>query len=157
MVTEDDKKEAMICNFAVLLINEEDFGLLTKMNEEHEKVFVLYDFQSGNLGNIEQKEFLDLADIIDNLDIYHEDYIYRSLTEREEANEKIDIDDFDYVASKFLENDKITEVLKTINVDKYFNLTKVSHELDFSNSDCISYVSELLNEDKNKEKTEIEM
>ena len=157
MVTEDDKKEAMICNFAVLLINEEDFGLLTKMNEEHEKVFVLYDFQSGNLGNIEQKEFLDLADIIDSLDIYHEDYIYRSLTEREEANEKIDIDDFDYVASKFLENDKITEVLKTINVDKYFNLTKVSHELDFSNSDCISYVSELLNEDKNKEKTEIEM
>lgn len=157
MVTEDDKKEAMICNFAVLLINEEDFGLLTKMNEEHEKVFVLYDFQSGNLGNIEQKEFLDLADIIDSLDIYHEDYIYRSLTEREEANEKIDIDDFDFVASKFLENDKITEVLETINVDKYFNLTKVSHELDFSNSDCISYVSELLNEDKNKEKTEIEM
>lgn len=157
MVTEDDKKEAMICNFAVLLINEEDFGLLTKMNEEHEKVFVLYDFQSGNLGNIEQKEFLDLADIIDGLDIYHEDYIYRSLTEREEANEKIDIDDFDFVASKFLENDKITEVLKTINVDKYFNLTKVSHELDFSNSDCISYVSELLNDAKNKENIEIEM
>ena len=157
MVTKDDKKEAMICNFAVLLINEEDFGLLTKMNEEHEKVFVLYDFQSGNLGNIEQKEFLDLADIIDGLDIYHEDYIYRSLTEREEANEKIDIDDFDFVASKFLENDKITEVLKTINVDKYFNLTKVSHELDFSNSDCISYVSELLNDAKNKENIEIEM
>ena len=157
MVTEDDKKEAMICNFAVLLINEEDFGLLTKMNEEHEKVFVLYDFQSGNLGNIEQKEFLDLADIIDGLDIYHEDYIYRSLTEREEANEKIDIDDFDFVASKFLKNDKITEVLKTINVDKYFNLTKVSHELDFSNSDCISYVSELLNDAKNKENIEIEM
>ena len=157
MVTKDDKKEAMICNFAVLLINEEDFGLLTKMNEEHEKVFVLYDFQSGNLGNIEQKEFLDLADIIDSLDIYHEDYIYRSLTEREEANEKIDIDDFDFVASKFLENDKITEVLKTINVDKYFNLTKVSHELDFSNSDCISYVSELLNDAKNKENIEIEM
>ncbi len=157
MVTEDDKKEAMICNFAVLLINEEDFGLLTKMNEEHKKVFVLYDFQSGNLGNIEQKEFLDLADIIDGLDIYHEDYIYRSLTEREEANEKIDIDDFDFVASKFLENDKITEVLKTINVDKYFNLTKVSHELDFSNSDCISYVSELLNDAKNKENIEIEM
>lgn len=151
MITENEKQELMVLNFAILLINQEDFGILTKMNNDKEKIFVLYDYQKGNLGNINQKEFNNYGEIIDSLDIYHEDYIYRSLEERESIGEKIDKDDFDFVAKRFLESDEITSILKSIDVDKHFELTKLSHSYDYDDHASVLYISDMLSEEKDKD------
>ena len=151
MITENEKQELMVLNFAILLINQEDFGILTKMNNDKEKIFVLYDYQKGNLGNINQKEFNNYGEIIDSLDIYHEDYIYRSLEERESIGEKIDKDDFDFVAKRFLESDEITSISKSIDVDKHFELTKLSHSYDYDDHASVLYISDMLSEEKDKD------
>lgn len=39
------------------------------------------DRQGGNLGGIEQEQFNTIADIVDRMDAYHNDYILRSLEE----------------------------------------------------------------------------
>ena len=43
--------------------------------------FFITDLQGANLGNIESCYFNDLDNIISNLTIYHEDYIYRPIEE----------------------------------------------------------------------------
>lgn len=51
----------------------------------------LIDLQGGNLGNIESEKFNNFDDIIERLEIYHYDYIVRSLEEEYNINES----DFD--------------------------------------------------------------
>ena len=57
--------------------------------------FKLIDKQGGNLGNIESEQFDNLASIIDRLDIYHNDYLYKSFEERKNAGEVIERNDWD--------------------------------------------------------------
>ena len=51
----------------------------------------VYDRQGGNLGDIESEKFNTFDDIIERMDIYHNDYIVRALEEINDVNES----DFD--------------------------------------------------------------
>lgn len=50
-------------------------------NDEEGEVYVLIDNQHANLGGIENERFSTIPAIIDRLDIYYNDYIYRDLEE----------------------------------------------------------------------------
>ncbi len=42
--------------------------------------------QGANLGGIENETFYNLADVINRMDIYHNDYLYRPFEERRDAD-----------------------------------------------------------------------
>lgn len=42
----------------------------------------VYDIQGGNLGNIEAERFDNFNELMERLDIYHQDYIIKDLEER---------------------------------------------------------------------------
>lgn len=48
---------------------------------DEENYWRVIDRQGGNLGGIEQEQFNTIADIVDRMDAYHNDYILRSLEE----------------------------------------------------------------------------
>lgn len=135
-----ERLENLLDEFAT--INDELDTLLnpdTKVSEEENKVmsfvsdilalyefdidtqgslFRLYDIQWWNLWDIEWDRFETLAEVIGRLWIYHEDYIYRSLEEREEAGEKIKNDDRDLTVKHFIENDNVAKILEEITPRK---------------------------------------
>jgi len=112
-----------IVQFFRQIINEYDFELIVDTSKN---VFRLNDIQGGNLGNIEQEEFHTLADIIDRLEIYHQDYIYRSLEDRENAGEIISKDDWDLVAKRYIESDLVQNILAKINAKEYEEMINIS-------------------------------
>ena len=71
----ENKNVLITVGFFNQLLELYEFELYTKTNKENKKVFMLNDIQGGNLGGIEQEEFETLEDIMERLDIYHEDYI----------------------------------------------------------------------------------
>ena len=50
-------------------------------NDDEGEVYALIDNQHANLGDIENERFSTIPAIIDRLDIYYVDYIYRDLEE----------------------------------------------------------------------------
>lgn len=50
-------------------------------NDDEGEVYALIDNQHANLGGIENERFSNIPAIIDRLDIYYVDYIYRDLEE----------------------------------------------------------------------------
>lgn len=48
---------------------------------DEENYWRVIDRQGGNIGGIEQDQFNTIADIVDRMEIYHNDYILRSLEE----------------------------------------------------------------------------
>lgn len=50
-------------------------------NTDEGTVYILIDNQKANLGGIENERFSNIAGIVDRLDIYYVDYIYRDLEE----------------------------------------------------------------------------
>ena len=50
-------------------------------NDDESEVYALIDNQHANLGGIENERFSTIPAIIDRLDIYYVDYIYRDLEE----------------------------------------------------------------------------
>lgn len=53
--------------------------------ESHEGVWSIYDRQGANLGNINEDRFDNAGQILDRMDIYINDYIYRDLEEEFDA------------------------------------------------------------------------
>jgi len=107
-----------------------DFEIMIDINKNLENVFRLNDIQKGNLGGIEQEEFSTLADIIDRLDLYHQDYIYTPLELKQSNDEKLSKDDWDLVAKRYLENDTVAKVLSKIHTKEYVNLISKKEKFD---------------------------
>ena len=112
----EKKYKEKVVDFFEQILKIYDFKLVVNVDKN---IFKLQDIQNGNLGGIEQEEFETLEDIMERLDIYHEDYIYRSLNERNLANEIIPKDDWDLTAKRYIESNFIAEILNDISVNKY--------------------------------------
>lgn len=72
--------------------------------------FFVKDRQGANLGDIESDAFNTLADVIDRMQIYYNDYILESIEECEENGEKVN--DWDLAVKNLNENSQ-----KIVNVD----------------------------------------
>ena len=69
------KDKLVVIDFFKQILNVYEFELYISNNSENEKVFMLNDKQGGNLGEIEQDTFFTLLDVIERLEVYHDDYI----------------------------------------------------------------------------------
>lgn len=139
----EERNKQIIVNFFNQMLNVYEFELMIDINKDMESIFRLRDMQEANLGNIEQEEFYSLGDIIDRLDIYHNDYIYTPLEDRKMAKEKIKKDDWDIVAKRYLESDTVAKILREIQPTEYKELT--NNRANFSIKDMIN----ILKEDEN--------
>lgn len=116
----DELKQEKIVKFFKEMLNVYEFDLIINTYENAESVFRLKDLQGGNLGGIEQENFYTLQDIVNRLDVYHQDYIYKPLEEKE--NIKLNTNDWEIIAKKFIENENIEKVLKRVDPHKYIYL-----------------------------------
>lgn len=132
----ENKNNLVIIDFFKQLLNVYEFELYVTNNSENEKVFMLKDIQGGNLGGIEQESFLTLADVMERLDIYHNDYIYRSLEDRENDNEIIAKDDWDLTAKRYIESKTINKILDKVSATEYDKFK--NYVPDFEISETIS-------------------
>lgn len=125
------EKEKIIIDFFNQILELYEFEIYIEQKQNNEKVFKLNDLQGENLGNIEGDEFKTLADVIDRLDVYHNDYIYRSLEERAwEGNEIIEKDDFDFTVKRYLKSDKAADILFEISPEKYQKIVAITKDYD---------------------------
>ena len=124
----DELKQEKIVKFFKEMLNVYEFDLIVDTNENSESVFKLKDLQEGNLGGIEQENFYTLQDIINRLDVYHQDYIYKPLEEKE--NIKLNTNDWEIIAKKFIENENIEKVLKRIDTHKYIYLSDKQNKFE---------------------------
>lgn len=136
----NSQDKLIIVDFFRQLLDLYEFELYINANLKIENVFKLNDKQGANWSYIEQDEFSSLADIMERLDSPHHDYIYRALEEREDAKEDILITDWDLTAKRYIESDKVAEILSEIHPKEYL-------ELDLPNGYMESKIMfELLNE-----------
>lgn len=126
----NEEKKKVIVSFFRQIMQVYDFEIMIDINKNLENVFRLNDIQKGNLGGIEQEEFSTLADIIDRLDLYHQDYIYTPLELKQSNDEKLSKDDWDLVAKRYLENDTVAKVLSKIHTKEYVNLISKKEKFD---------------------------
>lgn len=103
------------------MLNVYDFQLVIDINKDLENIFRLNDIQKGNLNGIEQEEFYTLADIIERLDTYHQDYVYNPLEMKQEDNIELKKDDWDLVAKRYLESDTVANILSEIHTKEYID------------------------------------
>lgn len=136
----NERNKEKIVKFFREIIQQYNFQIMIDINKDLENVFRLIDIQKGNLGGIEQEEFLSLADVIERLEIYHQDYIYSPLEVKQNNNEKIEKDDWDLVVKRYLENDTVAKVLKEINTKEYVDL--ISKKRKFKIQDIIKILDE---------------
>lgn len=129
----NEEKKEKIVKFFRQIMQVYDFEIMIDINENLENVFKLNDIQKGNLGGIEQEEFSTLADIIDRLDSYHQDYIYTPLGLKESNNEKLPKEDWDLVAKRYLENDTVAKVLSEIHTKEYVDLASKKEKFEIQN------------------------
>ena len=138
---QNNKKEIVV-DFLKQLLNVYEFELLIAKDDNSNDIFKLRDIQGGNLGEIEQDEFSKLAEVIERLEVYHQDYIYQSLEDRIFEKEFIPKDDWDLTAKRFIESDTVFDILDKINVKEYNEI--ISKNRSFSSKDMYK----LLNEDE---------
>ena len=134
----DEKNKEKIVRFFREMLEVYDFQIIIDTNKDLENVFRLNDIQKGNLGGIEEEEFLTLADIIYRLEIYHKDYVYTPLEEKD--NEKLERDDWDLVAKRYLESDTVAKVLSEIGTKEYLAL--INENKEFKIQDIIKILDE---------------
>lgn len=134
------KDKEKIVKFFKEMIQQYDFQIIIDINKELENVFKLIDIQNGNLGGIEQEEFYTLSDIIERLVIYHQDYIYNELEEKQKNNEKIEKSNWSLIAKRYLENDTVANVLKEVHTNEYVDL--ISEKNEFKIQDIIKILDE---------------
>ena len=91
---------------ALWIIDLEEFDLCV---DDTKGVFKLEDTTGANLGGIESDEFDNLADVIDRLDTYHNDYFYNE-----------DVSEGAYKEERaFLESDESCELLSSVTPSVY--------------------------------------
>ena len=143
--TEDYSMQRVSKIFFVQLLRQYDFDIYIEKDENGKNIFKLKDLQGGNLGNIESEKFHNLADILNRLDIYHYDYIFQPLEEKLEEGEKIENNDWDLIASRFLKSNKVQEKLSQVypfNFNDNFDLDitdKLKNYLDKEEFSLIYY------------------
>ena len=162
-----ERKKAIVVDFLNELLDLYEFELWIDINSDAENVFRLNDRQGANWSGIEQDEFSTLADIVERLSSPHDDYIYKSLEEREDANEFIPKDDWDLTAKRYLESDTVANILSEITAKEYKEIMKYKEKFEikdileildleekFCKSVCQKYVNtmskEMLLEKDNK-------
>ncbi len=138
----DEKKKEKIVKYFRQMLNVYDFQLVIDINKDLENVFRLNDIQKGNLNGIEQEEFYTLADIMERLDSYHQDYVYNPLEMKQDDNVKLQKDDWDLVTKRYIESDTVAEVLSEIHTKEYIDF--ISKKEKFEMQDII----EILDEDE---------
>lgn len=112
---------------ATSLIEAEDFKLLIRedSNLEAEKttklLFSLRDEAEGNLGNIEDDTFNTLADVLDRMDIYHNDYVYGEYKEQIKSGAKLDANTDCLQNVIFLNSDFCADLLRKITPKVYMD------------------------------------
>ncbi len=119
----NQKDKDKIVTYFIQLLHVYDFQLVIGINEDLENIFKLKDIQEGNLNEIEQEEFYTLADIIERLYSYHQDYVYNNLEMKQEDNIKLKKDDWDLVTKRYIESDTVAKVLSEIHPKEYIELT----------------------------------
>lgn len=90
------------------------------------RVLTLTDMQCWNLGNIEWDQFLNLAEVIERMDVYHNDYIWESLADAwlyfNNYDEVMKLEDKEYdwdiFAAQFIMSPYIWKMLKKITPRK---------------------------------------
>lgn len=107
------ENEQYVMSFVRDILELEEFDLETEGT-----LFKLNDCQGWNLWDIEWDRFDNLAEVLDRMDIYHNDYIYEPLEEREECWEEIKENDWDLTVKKFLSSNNIANILKWITTRK---------------------------------------
>lgn len=136
----EERNKQIIINFFNQMLNVYEFELMIDISKDTESIFRLIDMQKANLGIIEQEEFYSLEDIINRLDIYHNDYIYKPLEDRKMNKEIIRKDDWDMVAKRYLESDTVAKILGEVQATEYKELT--NNKANFSINDVIKIVEE---------------
>ena len=114
-----ERNKFIIASFLNELLDLYEFELWIDIDSNGENIFRLNDMQGANWSGIEQDEFYTLADVVERLDSPHQDYIYRSLEERKDAKEVIPKNDWDLTAKRYLESDKVAEILSKITAKDY--------------------------------------
>lgn len=125
-----DKNKEKIVKFFREILEVYDFQIRIDINKDLENIFRLIDIQKGNLGGIEQEEFFTLSDIIERLEVYHQDYVYTPLENKQTNNEKLVKDDWDLVAKRYLESDTVAKVLSEIHTQEYVDLTSKTRKFE---------------------------
>lgn len=92
-----------ILSFFLEVLDLYEFQLYVNKNQK----FALIDNQHADLGNIEEEEFDTLADVVDRLDAYHEDYVYHIIGDGEYSK-------WDCLIIDFLESDIMASLLAEI-------------------------------------------
>lgn len=136
----NEENKEKIVKFFKKILNVYDFEIIIDINEDLDKVFRLHDIQGGNLGEIDKETFFTLADIIERLDLYHQDYVYNPLEIKQNDNVKIQKDDWELITKRYLENDEIAKVLSEIHTKEYSDL--ISKKEKFEIQDIIKILDE---------------
>lgn len=136
----NEENKEKIVKFFKEILNVYDFEIIIDINEDLDKVFRLHDIQGGNLGEIDKETFFTLADIIERLDLYHQDYVYNPLEIKQNDNVKIQKDDWELITKRYLENDEIAKVLSEIHTKEYSDL--ISKKEKFEIQDIIKILDE---------------
>lgn len=136
----NERNKEKIVKFFREIIQQYNFQIMIDINKDLENVFRLIDIQNGNLGGIEQEEFSTLADVIERLEIYHQDYVYTPLEEKQNDNKKLEKDDWDLVAKRYLESDTVAKVLSETHTKEYVDL--ISKKGKFNIQDIIKILDE---------------
>lgn len=105
-------------------LQEFDFGYHLVENEEHKIVIKLDDMQGANLGGIEDEEFSCIDGVIERLDIYYQDYIFRDIDDLYPDNKCETTNDYLKFAKK---HERLKGHLKLINI--IMGNTKLEKEL----------------------------
>lgn len=63
------------------LIEQYEFEIVKTKDEDGNDCLKLKDLQGGNLGNIEDRKYNDYAEILDDLDTYHNDYLVKYVSD----------------------------------------------------------------------------
>lgn len=127
-----DKEIIAAINVVHQILDIEEFSLEVSeydsdIPDTQELRFNLVDGQGANLGGIEEESFDNLASIIDRMDTYHSDYLYRAFGERQDGGEVIPPDDYDRKLLMLLESDYCTDLLSTITASVYTDYVHTSY------------------------------
>lgn len=129
---------------ATTLIADEDFKLLigeypaSDDGWTTELLFSLRDEAEVNMGNIENDTFNTLADVIDRMGIYHNDYVYGEYAERVKNGARIDANSSCLRNVLFLNSDFCADLLGEITANTYLDFQPRLEE--FSSSEALRYL-----------------
>lgn len=129
---------------ATTLIADEDFKLLIgeyPVSDDGwttELLFSLRDEAEVNMGNIEDDTFNTLADVIDRMGIYHNDYVYGEYAERVKNGARIDANSSCLRNVLFLNSDFCADLLGEITANTYLDFQPRLEE--FSSSEALRYL-----------------